>query len=192
MLTMSDVIREGHPTLSTRASDVEIPLTPETKRVLTEMRAFLIHSQDDEMREKYELRAGVGLAAPQINISNRMLAIYCYDERGEEHHDYLMVNPKLLSHSVKETFIEGGEGCLSVDRDVEGLVPRYEKVTVQTHLYDVKSDTLKKTTLAFEGYLAIVFQHELDHLNGLLFTERIKPVSPSLTPIQFKSQEEEA
>ena len=192
MLTMNDIIREGHPVLTTRAVDVEIPLKPETKKILTQMRAFLIHSQNDEMREKYELRAGVGLAAPQINISKRMCVMYTADETGDTVHDYVMVNPRIVSHSVKETYIDTGEGCLSIDREVEGLVPRYAKVTIQTHLYDVLKDTLKETTLTFEGYVAIVFQHEFDHLNGILFTERIKPVSPDIQPIQFNYEEESA
>ena len=192
MLTMNDIIREGHPVLTTRAVDVEIPLKPETKKILTQMRAFLIHSQNDEMREKYELRAGVGLAAPQINISKRMCVMYTADETGKTVHDYVMVNPRIVSHSVKETYIDTGEGCLSIDREVEGFVPRYAKVTIQTHLYDVLKDTLKETTLTFEGYVAIVFQHEFDHLNGILFTERIKPVSPDIQPIQFNYEEESA
>lgn len=190
VLTMNDIIREGHPVLTTRAGDVEIPLKPETKKILTQMRAFLIHSQNDEMREKYELRAGVGLAAPQINISKRMCVMYTTDETGKTLHDYVMVNPRIVSHSVKETYIDTGEGCLSIDREVEGLVPRYAKVTVQTHLYDVLKDTLNEATLTLEGYVAIVFQHEFDHLNGILFTERIKPVSPDIQPIQFNYEEE--
>lgn len=190
MLTMNDIIREGHPMLSQRAVDVEIPLGDETKKTLTAMRAFLIHSQDDEMRERYELRAGVGLAAPQINIAKRMLVMYTYDETGTTHHDYVMVNPKLMSHSVQETYIDGGEGCLSIDREVEGLVPRYQKVKVQTYLYDVLKDTLEEKTLEFEGFVAIVFQHELDHLNGILFTERIKPIPPNIKPIEFNPEED--
>lgn len=189
MLTMNDIIREGHPTLNQRAHDVEIPLAEDTKKILTEMRAFLVHSQDDEMREKYQLRAGVGLAAPQINISKRMLVIYTYDETGKTLHDYVMVNPKLISHAVQETYIDGGEGCLSIDREVDGVVPRYQKVKVKTYLYDVFNDQLEEKTLAFEGFVGIVFQHELDHLNGILFTERIKPGLPELKPITFHIEE---
>lgn len=190
MLTMKDVIREGHPTLATRADEVTIPLDEETKKTLKDMRTFLIHSQDDELREKYDLRAGVGLAAPQINILKRMIAIYTTDETGETLHDYLMVNPKILSHSVKETYLPGGEGCLSIDREVEGLVPRYQKVTVKTHLYDSEKDLLIEKTLNFKGYLSIVFLHELDHLNGVLFPEKIVSSLPNAIPVTFTMPEE--
>lgn len=190
MLTMKDVIREGHPSLETRSLEVKLPLDEETKQTLKDMRTFLINSQDDDLREKYDLRPGVGLAAPQINILKRMIAIYTTDETGEQLHDYLMVNPKILSHSVKETYLPGGEGCLSIDRDVEGVVPRYQKVTVKTHLYDSEKDTLKEVTLNFKGYLSIVFLHELDHLNGILFPVKVVPSLPNATPVTFNFNEE--
>jgi len=192
MITMKDIIREGHPTLETKAKPVEFPLNDETKATLKAMREFLINSQNPETREKYELREGVGLAAPQINIQKRMLAIHTYDEKYETFHDYLMVNPKIISHSSMETYMPGGEGCLSIDRVVEGLVPRYKKVTVKTHLYDVKTDTLKETTLRLRNFPAIVFQHELDHLDGILFPSKIKESLPEAQPIEFKNIENES
>ena len=191
MLTMKDIIREGHPSLETPSDPVKIPLDQATKNTLKAMREFLIASQDDDLREKYELRAGVGLAAPQINVMKRMLAIYSGDEKNETWHDYLMVNPKIVSHSVKETFIPSGEGCLSIDREVEGVVPRYHKVTVQTYLFDPEKETLKEATLKFTGFIAVVFQHELDHLNGILFPEKIKPAPPAAIPITFVNTLEE-
>ena len=190
MITMKDIIREGHPSLETVADEVTLPLEEETKATLKEMRQFLINSQNEETREKYELREGVGLAAPQINILKRMLAIHTYDEKYEEFHDYLMVNPKIVSHSTQQTYMPGGEGCLSIDREVEGLVPRYKKVTVKTHLYDVETDELKETTLRLRNFPAIVFQHELDHLNGILFPSRVKESLPDVDPIEFKTVED--
>ena len=189
MLTMKDVIREGHPTLEKRSLEVALPLDDETKAILKEMRTFLINSQDEALSEKYDLRPGVGLAAPQINILKRMIAIYTTDETGEVLHDYLMVNPKIVSHSVKETYLPTGEGCLSIDREVEGVVPRYQKVTVKTHLYDPLKDRLIEQTLNFKGYLSIVFLHELDHLNGILFPSKVVSTLPNAIPITFSLPE---
>ncbi len=189
MITMKDIIREGHPSLETKADDVPLPLDNETKETLKAMRQFLINSQDETTREQYELREGVGLAAPQINILKRMLGIYTMDEKLETMHDYLMVNPKIVSHSEEETYMPGGEGCLSIDRAVEGLVPRYKKVTVETYLYDVETDTLKKERIRLRNFPAIVFQHELDHLNGILFPEKVKQSLPNIDPVQFKTIE---
>ncbi|MFP4287182.1 MAG: peptide deformylase [Candidatus Izemoplasmataceae bacterium] len=191
MLTMKDIIREGHKTLETVAKDVALPLSDADKQTLKLMREFLINSQDEEIAEKYALRAGVGLAAPQINLSKRMLAIYTLDENFEVLHDYLMVNPKIISHTEMLTFMPGGEGCLSIDRAVEGLVPRYKRVTVKTHLYDTKTDTLKEETLRLKGFVSIVFQHELDHLNGILFPSKVTPTLEGVEPVHFKTIEKE-
>ena len=190
MITMKNIVREGHPSLSRKAQELACPLSEHDRNTLREMREFLINSQEEDMAEKYALRPGVGLAAPQINLSKRMLAIYTLDENFEELHDYLMVNPRIISHSEAKTYMPGGEGCLSVDREVTGLVPRYKKVTVQTNLYHADTDTLTETTLRLKGIVSIVFQHELDHLNGILFTERVKLELPELNPLEFKSIEE--
>ncbi len=69
MLTMKDIIRDGHPTLRQKAAELELPLTKEEKETLIAMREFLVNSQDEEIAKRYGLRSGVGLAAPQINIS---------------------------------------------------------------------------------------------------------------------------
>ncbi|MGM0435523.1 MAG: peptide deformylase [Bacillota bacterium] len=191
MLTMKDIIREGHPTLETVAKPVPLPLDEETMNTLTQMREFLLNSQDEEIREKYELREGVGLAAPQIDISKRMLAIHTMDEKFETLHDYVMVNPKIISHSVQTSYLPGGEGCLSVDREVEGLVPRHQKVTVDTYLFDTQTRTIEKKRLRLRGFIAIVFQHELDHLDGILFPSKTYPSLDNAKPIEFKTPENE-
>ncbi len=191
MITMKDIIREGHPTLSKKASDVSLPIDDKTKKTLKEMRQFIINSQDEKTREEYELREGVGLAAPQINLSLRMLAIYTEDENFETQHDYMMINPKIISHSEMKTYMPGGEGCLSIDREVEGLVPRHKKITIKAHLLDPKTNEVKETTIRLRNFLAIVTQHEIDHINGVLFTERVKPTLEGIKPIEFKNIEEE-
>lgn len=66
MLTMKDIIRDGHPTLRQKAAELELPLTKEEKETLIAMREFLVNSQDEEIAKRYGLRSGVGLAAPQL------------------------------------------------------------------------------------------------------------------------------
>ncbi len=186
MITMKDIIREGHETLETVAEAVPLPLSDAHKHTLLEMRQFIINSQDPTTREQYELREGVGLAAPQINRSLRMLAIHTLDEKYETLHDYMMINPKIISHSQQGTYMPGGEGCLSVDRDVEGLVRRHKKVTVKTHLLDPDTHDVYETTLRLRNFPAIVFQHELDHIDGILFVSKVESSLPEISPIEFK------
>lgn len=94
MLTMKDIIRDGHPTLRQKAAELELPLTKEEKETLIAMREFLVNSQDEEIAKRYGLRSGVGLAAPQINISKRMIAVLIPDDGSGKSYDYMLVNPK--------------------------------------------------------------------------------------------------
>jgi peptide deformylase len=188
---MKDIIREGHPTLTKRSDEVVLPLDDETKNTLKEMMEFLENSQNPEIAEQYELRPGVGLAAPQINIPKRMIAVFTTDENNEKLYKMLLINPKIVSHSEALTYIPGGEGCLSVDREVEGLVPRYKKIKVRAHQYLPEKDEIRKVELRVGGYVGIVLQHEIDHLNGVLFVEKVKDNLDHLEPVFFKSDEEE-
>lgn len=190
MLTMKDIIREGHPTLALKAKEVELPLRDEDKQTLNDMMEFLINSQNPEISEQYELRPGVGLAAPQINISKQMIAVLTMDEKNEKLYKLLLVNPKIVSHSVQKSYLPGGEGCLSVDREVEGLVPRHKKITVRAHLYKSETDELIPTEIRVSGFVSIVLQHEIDHLNGVLFTEIIKDQLPDAEPVLFLGEED--
>jgi len=190
MLTMKDIIREGHKTLTLRAQEVELPLSEKDKQTLKDMMEFLMNSQDPEISEEYDLRPGVGLAAPQINISKRMIAVLTMNETQDKLYKLLLVNPKIITHSVKKTYLPGGEGCLSVDREVEGIVPRHKKITVRAHLFDEQTEELKQVEIRVSGYVAVVLQHEIDHLNGVLFVERVVDDLLDADPIIFPNEEE--
>jgi len=186
---MKDVIREGHPTLALKSKEVELPLSKEDKDTLKLMMEFLENGQNEEIAEKYELRPGVGLAAPQINISKRMIAVFTYDELGEKLYKTLVVNPKIVSHSVKKTYIPGGEGCLSVDREVEGITPRHKKITLKGYFYNHETEEIKLGTMKLSGYVSVVFQHEIDHLNGVLFVEKLFDNIEDAEPVVFPEPE---
>ncbi|HFI0464055.1 TPA: peptide deformylase [Streptococcus suis] len=182
MITMKDIIREGHPTLRQAAQPVTFPLSPEDRKTAEEMLTFLINSQDEEMAKKYGLRAGVGLAAPQINLSKQIIAIhlvYTDEETGEEEVilSDVFFNPKLVSHSVQQIALKDGEGCLSVDREVEGYVPRPKRIKLHYQDFDGNQYELK-----LRDFEAIVVQHELDHLKGIFFYDHIDPSNPFNKP----------
>ena len=108
---------------------------------------------------------------------------YTFDEKGNEHF-YPMVNPRLVSYSDEQTYLDCGEGCLSVTRETKGYVHRSKRVTVETYLY--LDNKLVKTTLRLKGYVAVVFQHEYDHLFGTLFVDRINKDNPFFIPENSK------
>lgn len=178
MISMKDIIREGHPTLRAHAEPVTFPLSEEMKKIAGEMLEFLINSQDEEIAAKYDLRPGVGLAAPQINLSKQIIAVHLtyYDEETDQEEIILsdvFFNPKLVSHSVQEIALRDGEGCLSVDREVKGYVPRSKRIKL--HYQDSEGNHHELKLRDFE---AIVVQHELDHLKGVFFYDRINEENP--------------
>lgn len=180
MITMNDVIREGHPTLRKTAESVDFPLDEETKELAQEMLTFLKNSQDPEIAEEHELRPGVGIAAPQVDVSKRFFAVHLPSSDPEEEKPEfsgILFNPRIVSHSVQQTCLAEGEGCLSVDREVAGYVPRHKRITVE--YYDLDGNKHKER---LRGYPAIVVQHELDHLDGVMFYDRIDPDNPLALP----------
>lgn len=179
---MDDIIREGHPTLRLVADEVSFPLDEETKETAEKMLEFLKNSQDPEIAEEHNLRAGVGIAAPQIDLSKRFLAVHVpSDEDGQEDFSRIMFNPVIISHSVRNSALASGEGCLSVDRPVEGIVPRHDKITVKYS--DINGDEQKERLRDFPS---VVVQHEIDHLNGVMFYDRIDPDNPLALPDDIK------
>lgn len=180
MITMEDIVREGDSILTQTAAEVPLPPSEEDKHILEEMLQFVKNSQDEELAEKYQLRPGVGLAAPQIGLSKRMIAVH-FEDYNEKLYSYGLFNPKIISHSVEMTYLSSGEGCLSVDREVPGYVPRYARITVRAT--DLEGNQVK---LRLRGYAAIVFQHEIDHLNGIMFYDRINKEDPFHEPENAK------
>lgn len=184
MLLYKDIIKEGDERLRQKSKEVDLPLSSEDIELLNTLNQYLENGYDDSFSEE-EIRPGVGLASPQIGVLKRVFVLYTYDEKGNLFH-FGVVNPKIISESTELTFLPGGEGCLSVARETEGLVHRSKRITAKFHLYDFKTKLLTEETMKFENYLAIVFQHEYDHLNGVLFVDKIDQFNPFYIPDNSK------
>lgn len=178
MLLMKDVVFDNNPLIRKVSLPVELPLSEEDEKLLLDMHEFLVNSQDEEIAKKYNLRPGVGIAAIQLGVLKRMCAIHIidYDDDGniKEIINYALVNPKIVSYTEKKSYLKNGEGCLSVDKEIEGLVPRHAKITVEA--YDALSK--KNIKIVARGFLSICLQHEMDHLDGLLFYDHIDKDHP--------------
>lgn len=144
---------------------------------------MLVTNMIDTMRDA----PGVGLAAPQVAVSQRLVVIEYAEDEDDENEEtetatkklYVLVNPEIVERS--EEMVLGVEGCLSVP-DLVGEVERHEKITVKAlnrHGSPVK--------IKAEGWLARIFQHEIDHLEGILYTDRTdkvwKPRDDEETPL---------
>lgn len=161
-----EVVRLGHPVLRERAQ--EVPPERFGTRKLREL-AF------DLVRTMHEA-SGVGLAAPQIAVPWRVFAYYVPADYGEDVSPRVLVNPVLTPLDERQE--EDWEGCLSIP-GLRGLVPRYLRV-------GVKAQNLEGEVVEFEasGFHARVVQHEYDHLDGVVFLDRM----PSLASLSFESE----
>lgn len=166
------ILDESNKILRQKSKDVTFPLDDKSKKLIDDSLTYLEMSQMDEYIEKYNLRAGMGLSFVQIGILKRIFVI------SEELDDgtfkrYTLINPKVISRSEELIYVGEGEGCLSINRYVEGIVPRNARITVEA--YDVDGNKFK---IRVREDIAIAFQHELDHLDGILFVDKIDKNDP--------------
>ena len=113
---------------------------------------------------KNPVNEGVGIAAPQVGILRRVIAVQRFDKDGEPF-DFF-INPEIIRHSeIKE---ENDEGCLSIP-DVTGRVSRSQNILLRYN----DSETFEQREETIYGFTAVIVQHEVDHLNGILFIDYI-------------------
>lgn len=166
------ILLDPNPVLREKAKPVRLPLSKQNRDILEGLLDYVRRSHVPELVEKENLKPASGLAAPQLGILKRMLAVvidFVHEDDSVETLEFALANPKVISYSVKEAAIKAGEGCLSVEDPHPGLVYRPQRVKIQA--YDLLQD--KMITITASGYLAIVLQHEIDHLNGILFYDHI-------------------
>jgi peptide deformylase len=152
-MALREVIKLPHPTLRRTAHKVE-----KFDKELQKLADDMIETMRDE--------PGVGLAAPQVNISQRLIVVeYPEDDSHEDAKAkvFIVANPEITSKS--DVIVSGIEGCLSVP-NLYGRVKRVQTITVEGQ--NQRGDDIR---IEASGWLARIFQHEIDHLNGVLFVD---------------------
>ena len=178
MFRQNDILDEKKSKiLRQKSKKVTFPLSEEDKFLINDMIMYLRLSQDEEYASKNNIRAGMGLAAVQLGVLKRFFVISYKNDDGT-FEEYRVINPEIISNSEELIYVEEGEGCLSVNRYVEGIVPRFARITVK--FYDEEGNEVIKRV---REEIAVAFQHEIDHLNGIMFVDKIDPKNP------FKNQE---
>ena len=166
------ILDEKNKLLHKVSKDVTFPVSKEDRILALDTIKYLEMSQDESIAEKYNLRAGMGMAFVQLGYLKRIFVIASEREDGT-FEEYVIINPKIISRSEELIYVGEGEGCLSVNRPVEGIVPRHARVTVE--YYDYEGN---KKTIRVREDLAVAFQHEIDHLDGILFVDKIDAKNP--------------
>ena len=152
----------GHPVLRTRARPLD----------KAALRDPLTQKLIDDMIETMHEYHGVGLAAPQVHEDLRVFVGMLDDEPGPESDAIALINPEITPQAPDTN--EGWEGCLSIP-DIRGMVPRFTSIAVKALDRDGKPIELR-----LKNFAARVAQHETDHLDGILFFDRMKSMQ-SLT-----------
>ncbi|HUR35340.1 MAG TPA: peptide deformylase [Vicinamibacterales bacterium] len=156
-MSILKVARMGHPVLRSkaRALDKRTITSPATQKLI------------DDMIETMAEYHGVGLAAPQVHADVRLFVASLDTERGQEPNDVIaLINPEITP--VGTEIREDWEGCLSIP-DIRGKVPRHFEVRVRA--FDREGERLE---LRAKGFSARIVQHETDHLDGILFFDRMR------------------
>lgn len=175
-----NILDEKDKRLRLISKEVTFPISDEYKTLINRIMDELRYSQIEELAEKYNLRPGMGLAFPQLGINERIIVIVHEVAEGQ-FDNYVVINPKIISSSDEMIAAELGEGCLSVNRDVEGHVKRHARVTVEG--FDVDGNKIR---VRAREELSLAFQHEIDHLNGILFFDHIDKNKPFYTEEELR------
>ena len=156
-MAILDIILEGDPRLRQKATRIRA-VDDALRRLAADMHETMLAAP------------GVGLAAPQVGITRRLIVVHVPEdyEEGAPATTLTLVNPEIVRSQGREL---GTEGCLSIPGWV-GEVPRFESVTVKGMDLDNKDVRIKA-----RGFVARVLQHEIDHLDGILFVDRVEDKS---------------
>ena len=154
-MAVLEIIIEGDPRLREKAK--RIRHVDDSARKLAQ-----------DMYETIPVADGVAVAAPQVGVTRRLIVIRVpagYEEDDEGEITYRLADPEIIRHHGIQV---GIEGCLSIPGWI-GEVPRYESITVKA--IDMDNNPIR---IKASGHLAVIFQHEIDHLDGILFTDRVE------------------
>lgn len=179
--TMDWIYFDNDPMLKTICEPL-YELTNEDLDYINKMTTYVDACYNQEY-EKYKIRPGIAIAAPQVGFKKRVIYVH-FNYKGIEH-KYLLANPEIISKSQVYSYIPNGEGCLSVSKDVKCNIPRNYKIIVKA----IDLFTGKEIQISAVELLSICLQHEIDHLDGILYTDRInkdkpKYINPNWFPVE--------
>lgn len=164
------IIQLGNPTLRQKAALVENVADPSVQQLIDELITTVAQAN------------GVGIAAPQIAQSQRLFIVASRPNLRYPHAPEMeptaMINPKIVAHSTE--VVKDWEGCLSVP-GIRGLVPRYQAIEVE---YTDRHGKLQKQELT--DFVARIFQHEFDHLDGVIFIDRVESSLEMITEQEYQ------
>lgn len=172
MSEIRQIIQLGDPALRTPTALVEQVHQPQIQALI------------DDLIITVEQANGVGIAAPQVAASHRLFIVASRPNprypTAPEMSPTAMINPKILAHSAE--VVSGWEGCLSIP-GIRGMIPRYQAIEVE---YTDRTGKLQQRELT--DFVARIFQHELDHLDGVVFLDRLLSIQDVMTEQEYQKR----
>lgn len=172
MSEILEIIQLADPVLRTKAQLVE------------NIQDLRIQKLIDDLITTVKQANGVGIAAPQVRVSDRLFVIASRPNsrypNAPEMEPTAMINPTILAHSTD--IVKGWEGCLSIP-GIRGLVPRYQAIEVE---YTDQNGKLQKQEMT--DFVARIFQHEHDHLDGIVFLDRLETTQDIVTEQEYQKR----
>lgn len=165
------ILSDDNALLHKKCQNIVLPLNKKQQELVNRMISYIDVCFEDK-HEQYKIKSGIALAGPQVGLMYKIIYIHGFFKGIE--HKYLLANPQIVSESKTNCYLSNGEGCLSVDKDVKGFVKRKNRIIVSA----MDLITNKKIKIDAEGYLSICLQHEIDHLDGILYYDRINKFNP--------------
>jgi peptide deformylase len=170
--TEFEVHQLGHPILRQEALSVEDIDSPSFQQKLDQLLSFVLE------------KGGMGIAAPQVGISERVFILSSHPNQrypyAPDVAPFFVINPTIIEYS--DTTEKDWEGCLSLP-GIRALVPRSQSITVKYQNRDAEW-----IEAVYDGFLARVFQHEFDHLNGIVFLDRIETSLDVMMEAEWQKQ----
>lgn len=171
-MAVLEIIQLGHPLLRSKA------------QVVDNIQNQSIQDLIDNLIATVGQASGVGIAAPQVAASHRLFIVASRPNlrypNAPTMEPTAMINPKILAHSNEVK--KGWEGCLSIP-GIRGSVPRYQAIEVE---YTDRNDKLQKQELT--DFVARIFLHEYDHLDGVVFLDRLESTQDIITEQEYQKQ----
>ena len=174
-ISYEDIVKDDNPILREVSKEVVWPLSKANLYIMNQMIDYVRSSQKPEEAEKRNLRPAYGISAIQLGNPLKMMYVRIENDQGFEAEEFALINPKIVSQGNKKIAFKNGEGCLSVEREIPGFVVRPYTVKIVA----IDHFTEREIEIEAHGITAIVLQHEMDHLSGIMFYDRINKLSPN-------------
>ncbi|GAB4208803.1 MAG: peptide deformylase [Coleofasciculaceae cyanobacterium] len=160
------------------------PILRQQAQIIENIQDEWLQQLIDNLSATATVSHGVGIAAPQVSSSYRLFIVASRPNPRYPHAPEMeptaMINPRIIAHSSE--IIKGWEGCLSIP-GIRGLVPRYQAIEVE---YTTRDGQLHRQELT--DFVARIFQHEYDHLEGIVFLDRVESTHDLMSEAKYQQQ----